>query len=310
MSRWPATEAAPGCLDLDPLSRGRLSLEGLSLGDAFGEQFFASSRPISDCVRERRLPPAPWHYTDDTIMACSILEVLASASHIDQDLLAARFAERYRQAPGRGYGAMAHKILRALAAGQDWRRVSAAAFGGQGSMGNGAAMRVAPVGAYYASDPQRVAREAARSAEVTHAHAEGIAGAIAVAAAAAQAARGIRSRSEILEAALAAVPAGETATGLRRALDLGFDVEPPRAASVLGSGWRVTAPDTVPFALWCAARSAGDFQEAMWTVVAGGGDLDTNCAIVGGIVVLSDAGRSLPALWLERRERLPTLGLS
>ena len=54
--------------------------------------------------------------------------------------------------------------------------------------GNGAAMRVAPVGAYFADDPDRAAHEAQHSAVITHAHPEGQAGAIAVAVAAATAA--------------------------------------------------------------------------------------------------------------------------
>jgi len=36
--------------------------------------------------------------------------------------------------------------------------------------------------------------------------------------------------------------------------------------------------------------------------VAGGGDVDTTCAIVGGIV---GAGAPVPPDWLERREPLP-----
>src|SRR6266702_4470176 len=60
----------------------------------------------------------------------------------------------------------------------------AAQFGGRGSHGNGGAMRVAPLGAYYFGNPARAAAEAAAQAEVTHANIEGIAGAVAVAVAA------------------------------------------------------------------------------------------------------------------------------
>ena len=45
-----------------------------------------------------------------------------------------------------------HNLVRALVDGADWRVVTPAVFAGQGSMGNGAAMRVAPVGAYWADD--------------------------------------------------------------------------------------------------------------------------------------------------------------
>src|SRR5258707_3583505 len=68
-----------------------------------------------------------------------------------------------------------------------WREEAQALFGGQGSFGNGSAMRVAPLGAYFADDLDAVVEQASRSAEVTHAHAEASAGAIAVSLAAAQA---------------------------------------------------------------------------------------------------------------------------
>src|SRR5262245_57447126 len=66
--------------------------------------------------------------------------------------------------------------------GRDWRALAYGGFRGMGSFGNGAAMRVAPLGAYFADRPlAEIAEQARLSAEVTHAHAEGIAGAIAVA---------------------------------------------------------------------------------------------------------------------------------
>src|SRR5205809_620904 len=51
-------------------------------------------------------------------------------------------------------------------------------------MGNGGAMRVAPLGAYFADDLERCVAEALASSLVTHTHPEGVAGTIAVALAA------------------------------------------------------------------------------------------------------------------------------
>jgi ADP-ribosylglycohydrolase len=65
----------------------------------------------------------------------------------------------------------------------------------------------------------------------------------------------------------------------------------------------VTAPDTVPFAVWCAARHLDNFRDAMVSTVTGDGDCDTNCAIVGGIVVLYSGRDSIPAEWQAARER-------
>ena len=61
--------------------------------------------------------------------------------------------------------------------GAPWRTVASQAFGGEGSMGNGGAMRVSPVGAYFAEDLDAVVEHAAASAMVTHAHPDGRAGA-------------------------------------------------------------------------------------------------------------------------------------
>ena len=146
-------------------------------------------------VLRRRVTPDGcwrWPYTDDTVMAVSIVDVLARCGRIDQDSLAQAFAQRFVQEPDRGYGPGAIGLLRQIADGGDWRSLSRGMFGGQGSYGNGSAMRVGPVGAYFADDLDACVSQARASALVTHAHPEAQAGAIAVALAAAVA---WRSRS-------------------------------------------------------------------------------------------------------------------
>lgn len=287
------------------MKRAHVALEGLSIGDAFGERFFL--RAPWARIENRVLPDPPWRHTDDTAMACSIVEVLAHAERIDQDMLAQRFAERFSRDPDRGYGGGAFSLLHAIARGAPWREASRALFDG-GSFGNGGAMRAAPIGAYFADDVERVAAEARASAEVTHAHPEGQAGAIAVAVAAAYAytAKDLGSAAQkdgLIPFVLAHTPAGETRDGIARAAEIPLTATLHRAASELGTGEAVTAMDTVPFCTWCAARHLDDFEEAMWTTVAGLGDRDTTCAIVGGIVAASTR-RPIPEVWRRSRERL------
>lgn len=140
----------------------RLSLAGLSVGDALGERFFGHDSVVERASAERAEPPAPWSWTDDTAMALPIVETLERHGDIDPDFLARRFARRYELGPHRGYGGTAREILQDIASGQPWRDVSAAVFGGEGSRGNGAAMRVAPVGAYVADDLPRAIEAAHR----------------------------------------------------------------------------------------------------------------------------------------------------
>ena len=285
-----------------------MSLEGLAIGDAFGEMLAYNCASARQRV-ERGLMGGPWFHTDDTEMALSIFEVLQSHGRIDPNELALRFAARFRKEPERGYGTMARVILRAILSGEDWQQAAASAFGGTGSMGNGGAMRVAPLCAYFADDLNTSLRgEAVLSAAVTHAHPEGKAGAIAIAVAAAVAWQ-LRDRpkdeaaAEMMQEVYDHTPDGETRIGIARALKLPFFTAPQIAARVLGNGSAVTAPDTVPFCVWSAAKHLDDYQEALVSTVTADGDCDTNCAIVGGIVALYAGRDSIPADWRDARER-------
>ena len=279
------------------LNQAILSLEGLSVGDAFGQCFFYHP---AEWITTRTIPEGQWHWTDDTHMAQSIVDVLRDYGYIHQDVLAQAFAQRFSENPRRGYGGGAIQLLKQVNQGDDWRAVAPALFTG-GSYGNGAAMRAAPVGGYYAGDPARAAHEGCRSAEITHAHPQGQAGTMAVAAAAAVAAQPTHpTGSAFLKSVLSFVPQGQVHFGIEQAIDI-----PPEShldAILLGTGSQISAQDTVPYCLWCAAHHLDNYETAMWVTVAGLGDRDTTCAIVGGIVALS-AG-CVPANWVAQREPL------
>lgn len=242
-------------------------------------------------------------------MAMAIVEELAAHGQIAGDSLAHRFVQRFQADPGRGYGKGARMQLEAIAAGDHWRTTSAAAFNGRGSKGNGSAMRSAPLGAWFADDPDQIISQSTLSSVVTHSHAEGIAGSVAVSLAAAAA---WTSREDSLETAREAIweavcggtPHGETLDNIRKARLVPLDMLPENAARILGSGFLVTAPDTVPFALWCAIRHLDNYSDALLSTLEGDGDCDTNCAIVGGIVALRTGREGIPPEWLASREPL------
>ncbi|MFI2641210.1 ADP-ribosylglycohydrolase family protein [Streptomyces sp. NPDC018610] len=285
------------------LERALASARGLAVGDALGSQFFVPANyPL---LKTRELPPGRWQWTDDTEMACSVVAVLAVHQRIDQDALAQSFARHHDF--DRGYGPAVNRLLRLVREGGDWRELAAALFDGQGSWGNGAAMRIAPLGAWYADDPEQATHQAEISAYPTHQHREAVVGAMAVAAAAALAAApgGPPAPGALLDGVIALVPArSAVGAGLRRARDMLDYGDAGTVAAVLGCGRRTTAHDTVPFALWSAARRLGDFEEAFWTTAQAGGDVDTTCAIVGGVLASAEAGAP-PAEWERRTEALP-----
>ncbi len=150
---------------------------------------------------------------------------------------------------------------------------------------------------------------------MTHAHPEGIVGAVAVAVAAAHAGAarlaGLRPAARDLLTVLDRyVVDGQVLRGIRRARRLlGRSVA--EAAYELGNGSRVTAQDTAPFALWTAATHLHDYPAALTACVQARSDGDTTAAIVGGIVAahtgIGDRPgvRGVPPAWIAQREQLP-----
>lgn len=288
-------------------SRALLSLDGLSVGDAFGQTFFCKEEDAEKRLAERSLPPPQWFFTDDTLMSLSVVACLLKFGKIEQDWLAASFAERYDW--HRGYGPAMHRLLAELQEGKYWRDAAAKPFEGEGSYGNGAAMRAAPIGAYFADDLDMAAKQAELAANVTHSHPEAAAGAIAVAVAAAIATQSyvegnLPDAVNFLEKVEDYVPRTQVRKGIFQAKTLDPDASVQLAVSVLGNGTGLSAMDTVPFALWAAGRNLWNYELAMWDTVSGLGDRDTTCAIVGGIVALSSES-GVPAEWRAAREGLP-----
>lgn len=312
------------------MARAALALDGLSVGDALGETCFRDENYEAILEDPFATARGPWAWTDDTAMALGIYEVLDEHGRIDQDALARRFAARYDAQPFRGYGAGAHRLLSQVAGGVPWRFAAQSVFPG-GSFGNGSAMRIAPLAGYFAEDDYSVIAEQAKlSAEVTHAHPEGIAGGIAAAVAGAYAwkhrdTRGddatkrgmfdvvfahtpeskVRSRIELA----ATIPFEQpTESDMRwhdgRSRTLPFDVWMSQVTRQLGNGSHISCQDTVPFCVWAAARHLDDYQTAIVNTIRVGGDIDTNCAIVGGIVALATGADGIPRAWRKDREEL------
>ena len=106
---------------------------------------------------------------------------------------------------------------------------------------------------------------------------------------------------------IAGVPPSLVREGLLAARDLPLATPIEAVVAALGNGANISAQDTVPFALWCAAQRLNSFEEAIWLTLSGGGDCDTTCAIAGGVVVLAAGITSIPPAWRASREPLPDL---
>ena len=236
-------------------------------------------------------------YTDDTQMMIGVAEVLAAHGRIDEDDLIRRFAADYD--PERGYGTGARRILEGVNAGNDWRHLAENLFPG-GSFGNGAAMRVAPVGLFFAHDLDRVAAEARASARPTHRHPLGIEGAVLLAVAVALASRGPPfERGRFYRTLEGFCESDEfcwqvrAARGLRRGHSLGF----------LGNS--LPAYRSVVTAIACFSTSPDSYEGAVGTAVTQGDDTDTLAAMAGALSGAHLGIDAVPRGWVERLEEGP-----
>ena len=289
----------------DRIKYAKRALEGIALGDCFGQTFFMEDEVACQRIKERKILEESWYFTDDTVMGIGIYRVLEKYGEINQDKLAEIFAKNYLLDWHRGYGGTAHSILREIGEGADWREVAPKVFDGMGSMGNGAAMRAAPIGAYFADDLDKVMYEARKSAEVTHSHIEGIVGALAVAVAAAliwnkKAGEYFKDGKDFLYDIAQVMSESDTKYKILSAASIKRESKIDFVISVLGNGIKLTAQDTVPFCLWCVAYYYESLEEALWKAVSALGDRDTICAIVGGIVSLYE--NRIPRKWLDYME--------
>lgn len=275
-------------------SRIRGCLLGLALGDALAAPFegdFAARGMwwLLGLGKRGRL-----RWTDDTQMTLVLAEVLAGGGAIDQDRLAARWAEEARWA--RGYGPAALKILRRIRRGMPWREASRSVYP-DGSFGNGGAMRVAPVGLVFTD---REARDAAAraSCEVTHAHPHAIEGARLIAEGVHQCATSDAAPELVLQSHEAVFAERLT---LRRKASL-QDASAKALAKALGN--RMTAVDSVVTAIYLYERFRDASFEAMIDFACAlRGDTDTIAAMAGALFGAARGAAALPASHLDRLEQ-------
>ena len=281
-------------------SRAEGCLLGVFLGDALGAPW-EGSRTLPGRSGDERLTTslteAPLTYTDDTQLTIALAEHLLQTPGADPQGFADLALDHIE--PWRGYGGGMLEIV------EHWRlrvpveEAAVAAFE-EGSYGNGAAMRVAPVAVLWHHDLDEVADVARRQARATHVHPLGEDGAVVQATAVALALRdGTFDAGHIERAAEAArtQELGERTREAARLLDRWSDDTELRLADVADAlGVSVVAQRSVPAALWAAAV-AGDLTEAVSLALGLGGDADTIAAMAGAIRGAADGRGAIPREW-------------
>jgi len=284
----------------------RGAILGCFLGDAFGAGFEGMSPDRAISRLSTLSEKFPRTYTDDTDMTLALAESIVELGKVDPEDIANKFSQRCDLT--RGYGIGTIKAVRGLRAGAAWHQVSRIVFE-KGSFGNGAAMRVSPVGLFFHHDLEALRRAAMDQANVTHTHPLGQWGAVmqgsCVGLALLQDPKKPLNREDILIELREILWPGpvEYQKALNEMGDifiLGKRIEAREIARLLGNG--IEAHRSVPSAACLALTYSPDFQDAIRAAIGLGGDTDTIAGMVGAIVGAHVGERGLPREWMEQLE--------
>jgi len=282
-----------------PSRRRRGALLGCCVGDAFGRPFEGISRSdarLASLLGGRARSADAWDYSDDTQMMISVAESFLRCGKVDAVDLLDKLVANYE--PARGYGKGMKRICEALLAGARHDQIAARSWA-EGSRGNGAAVRVAPL-ACAIHDEAELASAAQESARVSHAHPLAVGGCVLMALAVS---RALRQPPQAWDP-FAFVAELRTSPHLDKVYASKLDdvllllraaAEPAPAATALGNG--VTAEESVPFAIFAFTRCAPSFEDVALAAALAGGDTDTitamSCTLAGALL----GDDAIPAQW-------------
>lgn len=275
---------------------------GSALGDAIGEMAFVNpDKKTLDRAIDRQVQLV---YTDDTAMALGLAESLIDRGDIDQQHLGDTFRQNYEREPWRGYASGPPAVFSAVKKmGIPYPEAARRLFGG-GSFGNGAAMRIAPLGLFFAGCPD-LRNKACLSAEVTHAHAVGMDGAAvqarAVALAVLLGASEDFPQNHFMDDLIRFSRTDEIRQKMMLLETLVRKGAAPEEAALL-LGQSVAVQESMPFAVYAFLRSPGSFEDCLYCSVLNGGDLDTlgamACALSGAYLGID----AIPLSWRRKLE--------
>ncbi len=268
-------------------------LLGGAIGDAMGSAYEGQRSPV-------RIDEAfAWEITDDTQLTLATCEAFEGQGPVDPQRVADRFASWHRERRITGYGATTLKALGDLLAGANW---AMSGRRGEHAAGNGAAMRIAPVGLAMRPDDELWRTTIRDLSSITHKNDEAYAGALAIATVVSWASRGAwRPGDPLLSVVEEVLYDCAVRDRLRELADVGLADSIPAIAERFGNSGYVA--ESVPVALLVVERVATmGFEASIRAAIEAGGDTDTVASMVGQIVGASVGESGIPS---ELRDCVP-----
>ncbi len=149
---------------MDLRSRIRGAMLGTLVGDSLGGPLEGANpgAELSAQVDARLASPRHIGFTDDTAMTFALAEAVVEG--FTPDVFFQRLAANFE--PARGFGKGTRRAIEAFGRGETAVEIAASSWS-EGSRGNGAAVRVAPIAARHWSNVEDLAAHASASAVPT-----------------------------------------------------------------------------------------------------------------------------------------------
>ena len=280
-------------------------LIGCAVGDAIGE--LASGHQDKHSLNEWLSKGDILRYTDDTAMSIGLVESILEKQSVDENSIGKKFQTNYSKDPWRSYSASTPNIFaRVKRQGIPYSKAAEQLYDGEGSLGNGASMRIAPLGILYNSSPQLL-KFAELSARVTHSHPIAIDGALSMSYA-------ISVLSSLNN--VDSFPLDKFCTGIIKVCKtkemknnylivfeaLASKAKPNDVAKIINLSQK--AHESVPFAVYSFLKNKNSFQDSLFCAILNGGDQDTLGAMTSSLSGAFLGKEAIPDKWINQIENL------
>lgn len=286
---------------------------GAAIGDAIGEKAHHVYKKcdLIDWIDNQEM----LEYTDDTAMMIGLLEsIIANNGRLETEHIGDRFRRNWSREPMRGYAegppmiffAVDTKVAKTYK--EAVKRAAVAYPDKKGSYGNGAAMRVAPIGLLYEKNIYRYAK---MSSIATHIHPIGIDGAAILAKAISELFYVYNDLNYIRFCSL--LEKFSKTKEMRKQINYLYEylvsnAEPENVVTRLGNG--IGAHQSVPYSLYSFISNKNSFADCLFTSCLYGYDRDTMCAMACALSGTYNGVEEIPKEWygkIENKEYLETL---
>jgi ADP-ribosyl-[dinitrogen reductase] hydrolase len=292
------------------------AIAGFAIGDALGmpteflsreqiERYYG--KPIVDFIGAHpghandSLPPGS--YTDNTQTMLAIAECLIECQKMDMAKQADALLSWYlNKVPHRAPSTSNLQACKHLSMGRPWSK------SGVYSSGNGAAMRMTPIGIFFHRSPESLIRAALDNCMITHTEPRARAASVSVAYLTArllQSDERCWPADQVLETADRIAHLDEDFAAVLRWTTQITHLPPKEALFEIGTS--SDAIETVPAAIYCFLKYPGDFSGAVLAAVNAGEAADSIGALAGSFIGLTSGFTVIDQKWLESIENADVL---